>query len=71
MSRKPCSGFSECGTETRCRETTIAGKQGWVPADVTAEAMGLKGHTFGRIPEDCVGDLDLDVTRTNRVTGDA
>jgi hypothetical protein len=42
--------------------------------------LGLKGHTFGRIPEDCVGeedvprDLDLDVTRavvTNRVTSDA
>jgi hypothetical protein len=76
-SRTPCSGFSECGTE----RTTIADKQGWAPAaDDTAEALGLKGHTLGWIPEDCVGeedvpgDLDLDVTRvvvTNRDTSDA
>ena len=65
----------------KLQRTTIADKQGWTPAvDDTAEALGLKGHTLGRIPEDCVGeedvpgDLDLDVTRavvTNRVTSDA
>ncbi len=65
----------------KMQRTTIAGKQAWTPAaDDTAEALGLKGHTLGRIPEDCVGeedvpgDLDVDVTRavvTNRVTSDA
>ncbi len=61
------------------QRTTIADKQGWMPA-ADDTALGLKGHTLGRIPEDCVGeedvpgDLDLDVTRavvTNRVTSDA
>jgi hypothetical protein len=65
----------------KMQRTTIAVKHGWVPsADDTAEALGLKGHTLGRIPEDCVGEedapghLDLDVTRavvTNGVTSDA
>jgi hypothetical protein len=59
----------------KMQRTTIADKPGWAPAadDInTAEALGLKGHTLGRIPEDCVGeedvpgDLDLDVTRTER-----
>ena len=50
-------------------EDDYADKQGWAPAaDDIAEALGLKGHTLGRISEDCVGedvpgDLDLDVTR--------
>jgi hypothetical protein len=64
----------------KMRRTTIADKQGWAPAaDVTAEAeaLGLKGHTLGRIrvgEEDVQRDLDLDVTWavvTNRVTSDA
>ena len=37
----------------KLQRTTIADKQGWTPAvDDTAEALGLKGHTLGRIPED-------------------
>ncbi len=33
--------------------TAIADEQGWAPAaDDTAEALGLKGHTLRRIPED-------------------
>jgi len=64
------------------KRTTIATKAGWVPAadNPDPEAENLRGHTLGRIPEDCVGeedvpgDLDLDVSRavvTSRVTGDA
>ena len=52
----------------KMQRMTIADKQGWMPA-ADDTALGLKGHTLGRIPEDCVGeedvpgDLDLDVTR--------
>jgi hypothetical protein len=80
----PSTDTCKYGTEPRCRGrpfATIADKQGWTPAaDDTAEALGLNGHTLGRIPEDGVGeedvpkDLDLDVTRavvTSRVTSDA
>ncbi len=40
----------------KMQRATIVDKQGWAPAaDDTAEALGLKGRTLGRIPEGCAG----------------